>query len=211
MYPTSPSSKSMVRAVEPAAQATGLQSNDRGRNRRPRGNFRIDALYFAAAGDLRRLHRARLIAGRLRHIEVFRELHTSSIHSGLFPMYPASSHIRIGRISVWRNSSGAPKQAIARQALSRPKRAPRRLPMVPVNSARGKAAACTFPACRRRRAPRRLLVLYVIAVGRLESFFQVSPACVRKPGMSADHLGEDFLFGRIGKTEQLFPAACELQ
>jgi hypothetical protein len=35
---------------------------------------------------------------------------------------------------------GRPKQAIARRALSRPKRAPRRLPMAPVNSASGKAA-----------------------------------------------------------------------
>lgn len=85
MYPTSPSSKSIVRAVLPAAktvmrplpgdailplvrawmpvqfaQATGLQGNDCCRNRGHGEDLRIDDRDLAATSDLGRLHRARL-------------------------------------------------------------------------------------------------------------------------------------------------------
>ena len=47
-------------------------------------------------------------------------------------------------IWVWRNSSSAPSNEVLRQALLRPKRAPRRLPITAANSASGKVAACSF-------------------------------------------------------------------
>ena len=42
-----------------------------------------------------------------------------------------------------------------------------------------------------------VLVLNVFAVGRLEGFFPILPTGVRKPGVSADYWGEDFLFGCV--------------
>ena len=49
-------------------------------------------------------------------------------------------------IWVWRSSSSAPKVAVVRQALSRPKRAARRLPTTAANSASGRVAACSLSA-----------------------------------------------------------------
>ena len=51
---------------------------------------------------------------------------------------PTSSCISSSGIWVWRNSSRPPNRAMVRQALLRPKRAPRRLPMTAANSASGR-------------------------------------------------------------------------
>jgi hypothetical protein len=44
-----------------------------------------------------------------------------------------------------------------------------------------------------------VLVLNVFTIGCLEGFFPILPTGVRKPGMSADYGGKDFLFGCVRK------------
>ena len=65
-----------------------------------------------------------------------------------------SSCMSTSGICVWRSSSSAPSSAVPRQALVRPKRAPRRLPTTAANSARGRVAACSLTALRHSPAAR---------------------------------------------------------
>jgi hypothetical protein len=57
-----------------------------------------------------------------------------------------SSCIKASGICAWRISSSAPSVDIVRHALSRPKRAPRKLPITAANSASGSVAAWSFNA-----------------------------------------------------------------